>query len=277
MRDACSRPDILGDVTTEELSTLFLQHLWLPLVVTVLGGLILAGILAIFSKTVRTKFWRPFGRGLWWVTTLRVTTTKRMAERRHAVDAALQDAAAALAAEKRESARVRGVAAENIVRLQNELKEAREQAAREAAARESLHAKLTEKVSEQAQARGRTEGRAEAEAEVAAQRAALSLRPVWRIHDHGDGRFDLMNTQSGLTEQDVSDVLIAAPLGDFVFHGDSQWPGQFDGRVTFAGERMANGRRFGVTFEIRWRDRNGDWQTGQAAIDNARPRGGYVL
>lgn len=55
----------------------WLRVLWLPLLVTIVGGLALAGILAIFSRTVRDKFWKPIGRRLRWLTTVRVTTVAR--------------------------------------------------------------------------------------------------------------------------------------------------------------------------------------------------------
>lgn len=54
-----------------------LLYLWLPLLVTVVGGLILAGVLAIFVAPVREKFWKPIGRGLRWLTSIRLTTVAR--------------------------------------------------------------------------------------------------------------------------------------------------------------------------------------------------------
>lgn len=55
----------------------WLKLWWLPLLVTIVGTLVVAGVLAIFSRTVRDKFWKPIGGGLRWLTTLRVTTTVR--------------------------------------------------------------------------------------------------------------------------------------------------------------------------------------------------------
>jgi hypothetical protein len=50
------------------------------------AGLIVAGIVAIFSSTVRNKFWKPLGRGFRLITTVRLTTTKRLAEQKRASD-----------------------------------------------------------------------------------------------------------------------------------------------------------------------------------------------
>lgn len=57
----------------------WLKYVWLPLAVTVVGGLVVAAILAIFIKPVRERFWKPFGRALRWPFTLRLTTTKKLA------------------------------------------------------------------------------------------------------------------------------------------------------------------------------------------------------
>lgn len=68
---------IVWNVTPDEV----LRLVWIPLGVTVAGGLILAAILAIFVKPVRDKFWKPIGRGFRWLFSLRLTTTKRIALR----------------------------------------------------------------------------------------------------------------------------------------------------------------------------------------------------
>lgn len=55
----------------------WLRLWWVPLLVTIVGGLVIVGILAFFSANVRDKFWRPIGRGLCWLATIRITTTAR--------------------------------------------------------------------------------------------------------------------------------------------------------------------------------------------------------
>lgn len=45
----------------------------------IVSGLAIAAILAIFVKPVRERFWKPIGRGIRWLFTLRLTTTKRIA------------------------------------------------------------------------------------------------------------------------------------------------------------------------------------------------------
>ena len=54
------------------------QQWWVQATSAIAGGLVLAAILAIFSKTVRDKFWKPIGRAICWpFATIRFTTAKR--------------------------------------------------------------------------------------------------------------------------------------------------------------------------------------------------------
>lgn len=99
------------------------------------------------------------------------------------------------------------------------------------------------------------------------------LRTTWRVVDLEDDRFLLTNTQSGV---EISAVSVAAPLGDFEFIGDTQWPGPHIDMQQFRGRRMRNGRSFGVKFAIRYRDADGEWQIGEAWIDK-EPRRAVVL
>jgi hypothetical protein len=61
-------------VAADEIMTLW----WIPIGVVIIGGLALAGILAIFLKPVRERFWKPVGRALCWLFTLRLITTHRL-------------------------------------------------------------------------------------------------------------------------------------------------------------------------------------------------------
>ncbi|WP_295790882.1 hypothetical protein [uncultured Microbacterium sp.] len=292
-----------------------LENLWLPLGVTVLGGLVLAGLAATVSKAVRRRFWSPIGRGLRWATTVRLTTTARVAAAGKAADDAMQtqrgqyekvlrdtnkslettqvrlaalidqkeaaraagfEAGRALAAaelrtaearadaEKAEAARVRGVAAEAINQMQRELDEAKELARKAGLEQVENHGRLME----YARAQGAAEGRAEAEAEVAAQRAAMTVRPVWRLRELAEGSggpgFALFNVQPNVDQ--LSDVSLETSTSRFAFDGPSQWPGQMDGRVVFWGERLGFGRSRDIVFDVHYRDGNGDWGRGEAVL-----------
>lgn len=266
-----------------------LQQGWLQLAVAVVGGLavaaITAGVAAIFSKKVRANLWRPIGRALAWpFTQIRVTT-------KHRQRALLDELAAARA----DAVRIRRGGAEEILRLQEELEEARNLGAArtaeaELAIRNEVEAirslaqkqiaderRINDSQIELARKSGRDEGRAAALAEVEAQRAALDVKPVWRIveNDSGERPFWIRNVQPDAEAHDIS---IAAPMGDFTFHTKTQWPGPFPNnrQWPFGGERVGNGRKFGVTFSIRYRDSNGDWQESKATIER-EPRRAIVL
>ena len=103
--------------------------------------------------------------------------------------------------------------------------------------------------------------------------ASPLLRPHWRVVPLGGVEYLLNNTQSGV---EVNDVSITAPLGDFEFIGDTQWPGPSKGSESFRGERKSNGKLFGVRFSIRCRDADGEWQLGEAFIDK-EPRRAVIL
>jgi hypothetical protein len=85
--------------------------------------------------------------------------------------------------------------------------------------------------------------------------------------------YELRNTQPGVVLRDLS---MEVPLGDFQFNGPRHWPGEFEEKVEFEGERMRNGKVFGVKFVLRWRDAKGDWHAGEAWMDK-EPRRPVVL
>ena len=275
-------PDILGCVMTwNEL----IQQWWLQLAAGLAVVAITAGVAAIFSKKVRDRFWRPALRVLAWpLTQIRLTTRQRQE--------ALIDQ---LAAARSDAVSISAVGDETIVHLQNELEKAQNlssarTAEAELARRNEVEAiralaqkqiaderRINESQVELARITGHDEGRAAALVEIEAQRAVLKVKPVWRIveNDSGERPFWIRNVQR---DAEAHDVCIDAPMGDFVFHTETQWPGVFpnDRQRPFAGERIGNGRKFGVTFSIRYRDANGDWQAGQATIER-EPRRAVIL
>ena len=254
------------------MDTDWLENLWAPLGV----GILLLAIAASFTKGAKEKVWAPLARTVARVFTIRLTTSTRL------------DAAAANVAElgKRLSEAddtVSNAASEARVEIEATRSLALYEMARDTAARNSDHQRemvalrtTHEAAAEAAFLGGREQGRAEALAEVAAERALPLLRPEWRIVPLEDDLFLLNNTQSGVV---VSDISIQAMMGSFEFVGDSQWPGEFSGSQTFRGERIGNGRIFGVDFIIYYRDRNGDAKQGKAWIDKAPrgPRTGIIL
>lgn len=255
---------------------------WLIAVVGgALAAVLAAAILRLVNKTFSRKMWGAVWRVIRWPFSIRVTTKKRLG--------ALHGQ---IAAERAEAARVRGVAADHIVELQEDLEKARSHgaaqlAAAEARARDEVEAvralakdeamqahKRHLRANETAREFGRVQGRAEAMAEVDAQRAVRLPRPVWRIDEAGGTNSLLLrNMQPDVV---LSDVSLEAPLGDFVFAGPSQWPGPMSGPQPFFGERQGNGRAFGVKFIVRWHDANGDPRMGEVFIDK-EPRRAVVF
>jgi len=116
-------------------------------------------------------------------------------------------------------------------------------------------------------------GRREIEARIEAEKQAPLTRPSWRLDALQSNVFSLRNTQPGVIVRDLS---IEAPMGDFQFNSPTQWPGEFIDVVAFDGDRQHNGKVFGVTFGLRWRDANGDWRTGQVRIDR-EPRRAIIV
>ncbi|MHA6668608.1 hypothetical protein ACX3O0_07035 [Homoserinimonas sp. A447] len=252
----------------------WLRLWWLPLGVVVVGGLVLAGVLAVFSDTVRKKFWRPILRPFRWLATVRPTTTGKQRASRDELVAARADAV-----------RISGTAVEEIVRLQRDTESDRNLAAANlAAAREeveALNTLVSQRVAaadldayQRGYAAGLAEGREEIQARIDAERSVPLPRPAWRIDAvRSNDVYTLSNTQPGVVVRDLS---MEAPLGDFQFNGPKYWPGEFEENIEFEGERMRNGKSFGVKFVLRWSDANGDRQLGEAWMDK-EPRRGVVL
>lgn len=245
------------------------QQWWLQVTAGVAIALIVAALFALVNKWFREKIWRPMGRALRWPFTLRVTTARQRAK----LDGELKR----LELDSRRFKEVCEIldaypvhedstlVPERIAALRDAKQTAWDEARAQIEATQALaQQQVNEQVrkgaeqAETARALGRTEGRAQAMAEVEAQRAAPRLRPVWSVVRLEDGALQLRNTQEGISASDVQDVALDAPLHDFVFHGSSQWPGFFPGELTFAGELVSTGKKFGANLGIRWRDTNGD-------------------
>lgn len=263
----------------------WLKDYWLPVLVAVSAGLILSS----FSKVARERFWAPVWHGIRWVSTLRITTSKRQRMQTDAV-------ANAEANRDRSAAQLRAVwdaldvqpvredstlVVERIAHLRDIAELARRDAQAQIEAAQSLAEQQMRQAAKQhanelnaAVASARAEGRQQALQLMKEEREATPLlRPVWRVIPLDGDVFVLNNTQSGV---ELSDVSIAAELGDFEFVGDTQWPGPSVGANKFRGERKRNGRLFGVRFTIRYRDAHGEWQVGEAWIDK-EPRKAVVL
>lgn len=242
--------------------------------VTIVGGAVAAllatGVVAIFNKPVRERFWKPIGRLLWWPFTFRITTAKRQAVERDTVNELKRELGHVIEAAVK--AQRDGETATEAARREGEAQAMKTQ---EIAQQEALkrHKNYQQQI-ETAREFGREEGRASAFAEVEAQRAVPLPQPVWRVDGvEGSDAFVLRNTQPDVV---VSDLSLQAPLGDFVFSGPSQWPGSSTGVVTFHGDRQRHGRAFGVKFVVRWRDANGDPRVGEAFLDK-EPHRAIVL
>ncbi|MFB7882764.1 hypothetical protein [Microbacterium sp. NPDC056057] len=260
-----------------------------------LAGIITAAVLAIFSKRVRVRLWMPIGRALRWPLTLRVTTTRRMRARAEELERAQKQnersnrfyadlcealGIVVLSGDKQlleRIAQLRGASSSADQRAAAAVAHAAEQiAATQALAVDEADrvSKAHQRELQSAIASARAEGRQQAIGILKEQRERSPLlRPTWRVVYLEDDRFLLNNTQSGV---EISDVSIAAPLGDFEFIGDTQWPGPYSGVQQFRGRRMRNGRSFGVKFAIRYRDADGEWRAGEAWIDK-EPRQAVVL
>ncbi|GAA2851891.1 hypothetical protein [Microbacterium arabinogalactanolyticum] len=263
----------------------WLKDYWLPVLVAVSAGLILSG----FSKVARERFWAPVWHGIRWVGTLRITTTKRQANATKAVAKAEEDrdkrtaqlTAVWDALDVRPVREDSTLVVERIERLQGAADAAWKDAQAKIEAAQSFAEHQVSQAAKQhakelnaAVASARAEGRQQALQLMKEEREATPLlRPVWRVIPLDGDVFVLNNTQSGV---ELSDVSIAAELGDFEFVGDTQWPGPSVGANKFRGERKRNGRLFGVRFTIRYRDAHGEWQVGEAWIDK-EPRKAVIL
>lgn len=280
------------------------EEAWLIAIVGGAGAAVLAaGVLAIFSKGVRDKVWKPIGRGIRWLLSIRFTTSARQAAgERLAAD--LRERAESSARRFQEVCDLLDVTPvlsdsslvpERIQQLQEAAAEAwahsnAEVAAARAHAQEQIAATQAlaqtqigeelrinegqiELARNTAYHEGHAAGRAEVTAEVEAQRAIPSLRPVWRIDEAGPAAMSLRNTQEGV---EVSNVSVEAPTGDFKFAGSTQLRGRFDGPWVFAGERTRDGRVLGVNFTVKWQDANSDWWAQEVRVDR-EPRRITVL
>jgi hypothetical protein len=268
--------------------------------IAIVGGAVAAvlgtGVLAILNKYVREKFWKPIGRGVQRVLTLRPTTSTRQAATEREM-AQLREKAAASDKRFKEVCDLLDVTPvladstlvpERIQRLQEASAEAWTHAnAESAAAREHAQSQIDAvrslaetQMRDAARAyehqiaaargtafeEGHAAGRAEAEEEVAAQRAAPPLQPVWRIDDPGPSAniYFLRNVQPGVT---VTDVSVEADTSEFVFSGPTQTRGPFENSLSFLGSKSLRGRKLGVSFTVRWRDSNGDSCTRTVKVD----------
>lgn len=266
----------------------WLKFVWLPLAVTIAGTVIAAVVidrLLPAGKTVRRRFWRPIWNVVRWPFTLRLTTTRRQGELAAQGSKVRRDAA-----RFREVCDLLGVwpvredstvVPERVQRLRDAAGEAQRSADKQVAAmevrlRNEVEAtralarkeiqdqlRINEGQGELARETGRQEGYAEAMLEVAAQREVRLTKPVWRVQKSESAAIELSNVQEDAV---VSDVGIFAAMGDFAFDSANQWAGPFTEPVRFLGQRVGTGRSLDVTFKVRYRDANGDYETGEAVL-----------
>jgi len=242
------------------------QQFWVQALGGAAGALIFAALVSALSKNVRDKFWKPIGRWITRIATVRIRLTTTGRERRSAAEreAAEQETRRShtAAIEAVEGERDQAVASEAAAR--QELADAKAKAEQDA---EWFTQLRTNQVAE-ARAQGRSEGivtaRAEAEAEAEARRAAPAERPVWRVVEVAAGTFELRDVQG---VAGIRNVGIDASLSEFEFHGPTQQRGEFAGVLAFVGNRMSGGERFGVDFDVAWQDEHGEPWTGAAHLD----------
>lgn len=261
--------DILGAVGNFEY---WVENWWLPLAV----GLLVLLVGASFSGPAQRRVWRPLGRGLRWVTTIRVTTTARIQaslDEANQVIREQQSQYVALRSAMEKSAETKSV---RIAVLEDQL------AAAGDATRNAVSEQIEQNAlaNERARQEGRREGYSEAMHEVEAQRSALRPRPVWRVspmenHEHADA-FALSNVQPD--SGPIGDVWIEARMHNFVFNSGTQWTGPWREPVVFRGERTGAGRTLDVKFAVHYQDENDDWRVADAVLPapRARPRIGKV-
>lgn len=284
--ETSSRGAILGLMMTWDL---LVQQWWLQVTSAVVAALVVAGILAFFSKTVRDKFWRPIGRALRWPLTVRLTTTRRQGAAA-AETKKIRDDAELTAQRFNEVCDLLGVkpiradstiVRERIEQLQGAKDAAWGHAQEQIDATQSLAKKqLADQVrrgaeqAETAREFGKAEGRAEAIAEVEAERAVPLLRPVWRIDELGSAdAFVLKNTQHSV---EVSNISVEAASGEFLFAGATQMRGKLERHFEFYGQKTDRGRRLGVDFTVKWQDAHGTWWS-QVVVIEREPRRMTVL
>jgi len=233
-----------------------LDNLWMPIVV----ALVLAGLSALVSSTVRDKVWKPFGRALRWPFRLRLTTTVRRAT--EATDRADLELNAQTYAASARNAR-------EVARQEIEAEKLRSRLFAEAAQQQREQEVMDAR--RQSLAEGLEAGRAEALAEIAAERAVPSVTPTWQVKDEGEFGWTLLNAQHNAY---VSDVSIRAHVQQFAFTSATQWAGRFHGQAPFDGRVLTVGSMHGVRFTIDYRDERGDLQSGEAFIDR-QPLAGF--
>lgn len=288
----------------------WLRNFWLPIAVTVVGGLVLAALASAVSKTVRQRFWRPIGRGLRWLTTVRLTTTGKVAAARGQADEMIQEQQRQYVEYRRAAEDKLSTARVRIASLTDQVEGARVdgyesgraagfQAGRAAAASE-IQPRLFEQY-----AKGRTEARAEAETAIedaraeswaagrakgyaagraegtssppASARPDVVVEPVWRITRIDATNFWLENVQEGVGQ--ISDVRIRTVIGEFSFTSGNQWPGPWGGGAAFSGELVSAGVKLGARMEISWIGPNGRQHEADARIEPLprEPRRGVIL
>lgn len=303
----------LGNVDKPEY---WVENLWLPLVVTIVGGLILTGLASIVSRTVRRRFWRPIGRGLRWLTTLRLTTTGKVAADRETANEMIREQQAQYVALRDESERKLGTAQVQRAALTDQVEAARGvgfEAGRASAAAELKSALADGRAqgraeavaegqaeAERARAEGYASGRAEAEqarAEgyaagkasglaVASQqgsrvpasaRVDVVVEPVWHITQTGPKQFWLENVQEGVGE--LADVRIEAVIGEFSFSSGNQWPGTWGRGAGFSGELVSTGTAHGARMEVSWTSPDGRRRKSRTRVEPPpkEPRRAVIL
>lgn len=127
------------------------------------GAVLFAVAVSLVSARARDRFWRPIGRGLRWLTTVRLTTKGEVAAARRQADEAVRE-------QKRQHAELRGQSERALETAQVRIASLTDQVEAEGARQAKLVSQLNllhEGQAAEARAQGRSEGVVEAEREAA--------------------------------------------------------------------------------------------------------------
>lgn len=272
------------------------------------AGTLLVSALSALSPKVREKLWKPIGRGLRWLTTVRLTTSGKVEaeEARHADEIRqLKQLHTAETAEARAQGRSEGVVqtrAETEQAAVDAIEHARAEG--HAAGRAAVASEMQPRLFEQ-YAKGRTEAQAEAETAIkdaraeswaagrakgyaagraeatssppASARPDVVVEPVWRITRIDATNYWLENVQEGVGQ--IGDVRIRTVIGEFAFTSGNQWPGPWGKGAAFSGELVSTGVKLGARMEISWTGPSGRQHEADARIEPPprEPRRGVIL
>lgn len=242
----------------------WIENWWLPLAVVLAG----VCITSAGTKSVRERVWKPLGRRLRWLTTIRLTTSGRLRAMQEDANQMIRSQQEQTVAIRDRAVTAADTASVRIAALQDQLGAAMENTAN-----------LVERARAEGRTEGHADGRAELEAEIAAQRSIPIPSPSWRIRlaDDGADSFTIENLEPRAR---VSDVRLEASPRVFAFDSSVMWDGPFEGAQSFSGQRTGVTGRMPVTFTVHFRDANRDWREREAVLPPAKrlpPPSGKVL